>query len=52
VLAAIKERMREVGLTLHPEKTRIVYCQDDNRRGQYEEAYSRPGRRILTPGVS
>ena len=29
VLAAIEERMREVGLTLHPEKTRIVYCQDD-----------------------
>ena len=21
---------------LHPDKTRIVYCQDDNRRGQYE----------------
>src|SRR3954471_24562754 len=36
VLAAIEERMREVGLTLHPEKTRIVYCQDDNRRGQHE----------------
>ncbi|TJZ93616.1 group II intron reverse transcriptase/maturase, partial [Actinacidiphila oryziradicis] len=26
----------EVGLELHPEKTRIVYCQDDNRRGSYE----------------
>jgi hypothetical protein len=25
-----------VGLTLHPEKTRIVYCQDDNRRGRHE----------------
>jgi group II intron reverse transcriptase/maturase len=36
VLAAIRERMREVGLELHPEKTRIVYCQDDNRRGSYE----------------
>lgn len=23
-------------LSLHPEKTRIVYCQDDNRRGSYE----------------
>ena len=34
VLAAIGERMRQVGLTLHPEKTRIVYCQDDNRRGR------------------
>ncbi len=36
VLAAITERMSEVGLSLHPEKTRIVYCQDDNRRGSHE----------------
>jgi group II intron reverse transcriptase/maturase len=36
VLEAIGERMRMVGLTLHPEKTRIVYCQDDNRRGRHE----------------
>jgi RNA-directed DNA polymerase len=36
VLAAIIARMQEVGLTLHPEKTKIVYCQDDNRRGQHE----------------
>jgi RNA-directed DNA polymerase len=36
VLTAIGERMREVGLSLHPEKTRIIYCQDDNRRGHHE----------------
>ncbi|MGH3805057.1 MAG: hypothetical protein ACRDRU_00130, partial [Pseudonocardiaceae bacterium] len=36
VLTAIEERMTQVGLTLHPEKTRIVYCQDHNRRGSYE----------------
>ncbi|MFD7447151.1 group II intron reverse transcriptase/maturase [Streptomyces sp. NPDC059909] len=36
VLAAIRKRMAEVGLELHPEKTRIVYCQDDNRRGSHE----------------
>ena len=36
VLAAIGERMRQVGLTLHPEKTRIVYCQDDDWRGSHE----------------
>jgi len=36
VLAAIRERMSQVGLTLHPEKTKIVYCQDDNRREDYE----------------
>ena len=36
VLAAITERMGEVGLSLHPDKTRIVYCQDDKRRGSHE----------------
>jgi RNA-directed DNA polymerase len=36
VLAAIAERMRQVGLRLHPEKTRIVYCQDGRRRASYE----------------
>lgn len=36
VLTAIRERMAEVGLELHPEKTRIVYCQDANRRASYE----------------
>ena len=29
---AIAERLAEVGLTLHPEKTKVVYCQDWNRR--------------------
>ena len=29
---ALEARMKEVGLELHPEKTRIVYCQDDDRR--------------------
>jgi len=32
VLAALEERMAEVGLELHPDKTRIVYCQDWKRR--------------------
>ena len=36
VLSQIAERMKEVGLRLHPEKTRIVYCKDSNRRGEYE----------------
>ena len=25
--------MEQVGLQLHPDKTKIVYCKDDNRRG-------------------
>ena len=33
VLAALHERMAEVGLELHPDKTKIVYCKDSNRRG-------------------
>ena len=34
--AAIAERMEQVGLRLHPDKTRIVYCQDGKRRGSHE----------------
>jgi RNA-directed DNA polymerase len=36
VLGAIASRMAEVGLELHPDKTRIVYCKDADRRGSYE----------------
>lgn len=36
VLAALRERMTEVGLKLHPGKTRIVYCKDSSRRGSSE----------------
>jgi RNA-directed DNA polymerase len=36
VQAAIEDRMVEVGLRLHPDKTKIVYCQDANRRGSAE----------------
>jgi RNA-directed DNA polymerase len=32
VLARITARMSEVGLRLHPDKTRIVYCKDSSRR--------------------
>jgi RNA-directed DNA polymerase len=33
VLAAMVERFAGFGLEVHPDKTRIVYCRDDNRRG-------------------
>jgi RNA-directed DNA polymerase len=36
VLAALARRMEQVGLQLHPAKTRIVYCKDANRRGSHE----------------
>ena len=36
VVAAIAARMAEVGLRLHPAKTRIVYCKDGTRRLDHE----------------
>lgn len=35
VLESIRERMAQCKLELHPEKTKIVYCKDDDRRGSY-----------------
>jgi len=37
VLARLTQRFAECGLTLHPLKTRLVYCKDDDRRGEYLE---------------
>jgi group II intron reverse transcriptase/maturase len=31
----LEKRFAECGLQLHPDKTRIVYCKDDDRRGTY-----------------
>lgn len=36
VCQAIEDRMGQVGLQLHPEKTRIVYCKDGSRTGEHE----------------
>jgi len=36
LLVAIRHRLAECHLELHPEKTKIVYCQDDDRRGTHE----------------
>jgi RNA-directed DNA polymerase len=37
LLAALQKRFAECGLQLHPEKTKIVYCKDANRRANYPE---------------
>jgi RNA-directed DNA polymerase len=37
VREAIGRRLAEVGLELHPDKTRIVYCRDDRRRLDYDQ---------------
>lgn len=35
--ASLEKRFQECGLELHPVKTRIVYCKDDDRRGNFPE---------------
>lgn len=36
VREAVRQRLAECGLILHPDKTRIVYCKDDGRPGSHE----------------
>ncbi|WP_222432195.1 reverse transcriptase domain-containing protein [Leekyejoonella antrihumi] len=36
LVVAIADRMGQLGLQLHPTKTKIVYCKDSNRRDSYE----------------
>ena len=37
VLDMLQQRFAECKLELHPQKTKIVYCKDANRRGNYPE---------------
>ena len=32
---ALERRFADCGLTLHPEKTKVVYCRDSDRRGKF-----------------
>lgn len=36
LLTALKQRFTDCGLELHPEKTKIIYCRDGNRRKLYQ----------------
>lgn len=36
VLVSLSKRMNECKLELHPTKTKIVYCKDADRKGEYE----------------
>lgn len=36
ILSKIRERMEQCKLALHPEKTKIVYCKDEDRKGKYD----------------
>lgn len=35
VLAGIEQRLRDLGMAIHPDKTKIVYCKDGKRRGRF-----------------
>jgi group II intron reverse transcriptase/maturase len=35
LMEALQERFASCGLTLHPQKTQVVYCKDSSRRGQF-----------------
>jgi len=35
VMRSIEARLKRCKLELHPDKTKIVYCKDDDRRGSY-----------------
>ena len=37
ILEGIGKRMRDCGLELHPDKTKIVYCKDHKRTGDYKQ---------------
>lgn len=49
---ALKQRFKECGLDLHPDKTQIIYCKRGNRKGNYPKTsfeflgYEFRGRRV------
>jgi hypothetical protein len=47
VLSGIATRMEAVGLRLHPEKTRIVYCRDSKPQAWSSVSYEDPAILIL-----
>lgn len=36
IMESLKKRMEECRLEIHPDKSRIIYCKDYNRKGEYE----------------
>ena len=54
VLEAVRRRLRDNGLELHPDKTKIVYCKDDRRVGSHDHeafdflSYTFRGRSVKT----
>jgi RNA-directed DNA polymerase len=40
LLEQLRERFAQCKLELHPDKTRIVYCKDDDRKGDLQRSNS------------
>jgi RNA-directed DNA polymerase len=36
IMESLKQRMEECRLEIHPDKSRIIYCKDYNRKGRFE----------------
>lgn len=36
LMEALRQRLAACGVELHPDKTKVVYCKDSNRKGDYE----------------
>lgn len=37
ILEALKQRLAQVKLELHPAKTKLVYCKDSSRKGEFQQ---------------
>ena len=37
--AVLEKRLADCHLTLHPQKTQVVYCKDSNRRGTHPQIH-------------
>jgi hypothetical protein len=47
-MQSIATRLAECGLTMHPDKSKTVYCKESNRTASYPNVYFTP----LTSGFS
>jgi group II intron reverse transcriptase/maturase len=58
ILEAVRRRLKDKGLELHPDKTNIVYCKDDKRGGSHDQqsfdflSYTFQARSVKTKGES
>lgn len=50
--ASLEKRFAQCGLTLHPDKTKVVYCKDDDRCGDHpDHKFERFGRGCRAEGM-